>query len=243
MSLARKLLAPSAGGGFSPADLFTGGEEGAYYEPDDLSTLFQNSNGTGAVTADGDPVAYLGDKSGNGYHATTTVTGERPLYKEDVSGYSYLLFDGTDDLLEISSLDLDTKTWDVLCAYKPSGNDFILANRAGDNNPWLGIGQNGNTNAVVPNNVTQNYYYVDNVLGTGTNRDNQFDDAQLGNVILFNASISAVFSPLGIGDYNNSGNFTVPGDVYFYFIREGTLTSDERADLTTYAAAKLGVTL
>ncbi|PJK29972.1 hypothetical protein [Minwuia thermotolerans] len=45
------------------AFLFAGGEEGAWYDPSDLSTLFQDSVGTTPVTADGDPVGLMLDKS------------------------------------------------------------------------------------------------------------------------------------------------------------------------------------
>jgi len=48
---------------FSPADLFTGGVQGAWYAPDDFSTLFQDSAGTTPVTAVEQPVGLMLDKS------------------------------------------------------------------------------------------------------------------------------------------------------------------------------------
>lgn len=55
----------SGGGGalFSPADLFASGEQGAWFDPSDLSTMFQDSTGTTPVTADGQPVGLILDKS------------------------------------------------------------------------------------------------------------------------------------------------------------------------------------
>jgi len=50
-------------GGFSPALLFAGGEPGVWYDPSDLSTLFQDSAGTTPVTAAGQTVALMLDKS------------------------------------------------------------------------------------------------------------------------------------------------------------------------------------
>jgi len=47
--------------------LFANSEQGAWYDPSDLSSLFVNSDGTGAVTV-GDSVGYIKDKSGNGNH-------------------------------------------------------------------------------------------------------------------------------------------------------------------------------
>jgi hypothetical protein len=50
-------------GGFSPASLFAGGAEGAWFDPSDLTTLFQDSAGTTPVTAAGQPVGRMLDKS------------------------------------------------------------------------------------------------------------------------------------------------------------------------------------
>ena len=48
---------------FNPIDLFAAGEQGAWYDPSDLSTMFQDSAGTTPVTADGQPVGLILDKS------------------------------------------------------------------------------------------------------------------------------------------------------------------------------------
>ena len=50
---------------FSPLTLFNGGEQGAWYDPSDFSTLFQNSSGTTPVTAVDQPVGLILDKSKN----------------------------------------------------------------------------------------------------------------------------------------------------------------------------------
>jgi hypothetical protein len=51
------------GGGFSPAVLFAAGEQGAWYDPSDITTLFQDNAGTTPVTAAGQSVAIMLDKS------------------------------------------------------------------------------------------------------------------------------------------------------------------------------------
>lgn len=48
---------------FSPASLFTSGVQGAWYDPSDYSTLFQDSAGTTPVTAVEQPVGLMLDKS------------------------------------------------------------------------------------------------------------------------------------------------------------------------------------
>lgn len=47
---------------FNPASLFAAGENGAWYDPSDLSTLYQDAAGTIPVTADGQPVGLALDK-------------------------------------------------------------------------------------------------------------------------------------------------------------------------------------
>ena len=48
---------------FSPSDLFAAGEQGAWYDPSDLTTMFQDRAGTTPVTADGQTVGLILDKS------------------------------------------------------------------------------------------------------------------------------------------------------------------------------------
>lgn len=50
---------------FSPALLFAGGEVGAWFDPSDITTLFQDSAGTTPVTAVEQPVGLILDKSKN----------------------------------------------------------------------------------------------------------------------------------------------------------------------------------
>lgn len=86
---------------FSPMTLFTGGKQGAWYDPSDLSTLFQDAAGTIPVTANGDPVGMIKDKSGNGKHATQTISASRPTYQTD-GILHWLKLDGADDYLEFN---------------------------------------------------------------------------------------------------------------------------------------------
>lgn len=85
-------------GGFNPAAvLFGAGEQGGWYDPSDISTLFQDTAGTVPVTAAGQTVARINDKSGRGNHLTQATAASRPQYQIDALGLPYLLFDGTDD--------------------------------------------------------------------------------------------------------------------------------------------------
>jgi hypothetical protein len=57
-----RALGEGCGGGFSPAMLFTAGEQGGWWDPSDLSTMYQDSAGTTPVTAVGQPVGMILDK-------------------------------------------------------------------------------------------------------------------------------------------------------------------------------------
>lgn len=85
--------------GFSPNMLFAAGEQGMWLDPSDPSTLFQDTAGTTPVTAAGQSVARINDKSGRGNNATQSTAGSRPTYQIDSTGRGFLLFDGSDDWL------------------------------------------------------------------------------------------------------------------------------------------------
>lgn len=89
------------GDAFNPLSLFAGGEQGFWYDPSDFSTLFQDAAGTTPVTALGQPVGLVLDKSGRGNHATQSTALSRPTLQQDSTGRYYLSFDGTDDFLSV----------------------------------------------------------------------------------------------------------------------------------------------
>lgn len=96
-----------SGAGFSPISLFGAGEQGVWYDPSDLSTLFQDAAGTIPVTAAGQPVGMMMDKSGGGNHATQSTATSRPILQSS-DGKWYLAFDGVDDGMVTGNIDLST---------------------------------------------------------------------------------------------------------------------------------------
>ena len=65
--------------------LFAASEPGAWYDPSDMSTLFQDSAGSTPVTAVEQPVGRMLDKSGRGNHATQATTTKRPVLSRRVN--------------------------------------------------------------------------------------------------------------------------------------------------------------
>jgi len=70
---------------YSPAGLFSAGEQGAWYDPSDMSTMFQDPAGTTPVTGMEQPVGRILDKSGRGNHATQTTATSRPVLSARVN--------------------------------------------------------------------------------------------------------------------------------------------------------------
>lgn len=87
-----------------PDQLFRAGEVGIWYDPSDLSTLFQDAAGTTPVTDVEQPVGLMLDKSGGGHNATQSTAAARPVLRQDVSGAYYLAFDGIDDYMVVNGL-------------------------------------------------------------------------------------------------------------------------------------------
>lgn len=70
---------------FDPVTFFAASEVGAWYDPSDLSTLYQDSAGTTPVTAVEQPVGLMRDKSGRGNHATQPTAASRPVLSARVN--------------------------------------------------------------------------------------------------------------------------------------------------------------
>lgn len=77
IKLTARLLSSS-----SPAALFANGEQGVWYNPSDISTLFQDSAGTTPVTAPGQTAGLMLDNSKNGVGSNGTYSRNQYLYTE-----------------------------------------------------------------------------------------------------------------------------------------------------------------
>lgn len=86
--------------------LFANGEQGFFYDPNDLSTMFQDAAGSVPVTAAGQPVGLILDKSGRNNHAFQTASASRPILRQNaITGAYYLELDGSDDFFVTNSID------------------------------------------------------------------------------------------------------------------------------------------
>jgi autotransporter-associated beta strand protein len=112
-----------------------------HLDASDASSLFAISDGTGAITASGQPVGYWGDLTGNNKPAKQATLANRPTYTNNVAdfnGRAVLQFDGVDDditsLLDINPTNLPNMT--IMIVYKQldkSGNAGLWGH---DNTGW-----------------------------------------------------------------------------------------------------------
>ena len=101
--------------------LFSNNEQGFYYDPNDLSTMFQDAAGTIPVTAAGQPVGLMLDKSGRGNHARQTTSASRPIFEQKpILGANFV----TDSTLA------EPSKWNIRVAsgVSVSGNKLIFNN-------------------------------------------------------------------------------------------------------------------
>lgn len=137
--------------GFSPLSLFTASEQGVWYDPSDLSTMFQDTAGTVPVTAAGQSVGLVLDKSQglalgselvtNGTFDTNT-TGWSPFSSATLSAVSGRLqvvttgFAGADQTVAVSSavsfvrfdFDVQAGAAEIVVQVYNAGLDVLLFN-------------------------------------------------------------------------------------------------------------------
>lgn len=238
--------------------LFADGKQGAWYDPSDLSTMFKDAAGTIPVTTNGDPVGRMLDKSGNGNHATQTVSASRPIYKTD-GILHWLKFDGVDDYFESNKL------------VPYDGNSLYIATALKINNLSTGGIFRFKDNDVDENVVSANY--LEEYIGSGgkylvqrrpsfiviSNREQRYPESAcvswvsngatfkhqiIPNNSILNKGVIALSSgdvKLGVGVGLSGGKMV--GNVYGFIWVSSVITDIERDKANAYLANKAGVTL
>lgn len=251
---------------FSPADLFQSGENGAWYDPSDLSTLYQDAAGTIPVTATGQPVGLVLDKSGRNTHAMQTTSTARPTYQTDGTLH-WLNFDGVDDFLVtlantpgsnvaqiisgmrvsgtglgiVAELGNDTASGDLRTYVSGTTNTFVAGLRGPS-----GTGGQATSTRTIPYSAV----FFANINGAGFNLNNQIllrtngaDDegATFGGY----PGVVSAFStnPIYIGRRTGTA-FPLNGRIYGLIVRFGDeLSFDDRAKTEAYLGGKSGVVI
>mgnify|MGYP003641774913 CR=1 FL=1 len=236
---------------FGVNSLFANDEEGAWYDPSDLSTLFQDSAGTTPVTTAGQPVGLMLDKSGRDNHATQATAAARPTYQTG-AGLHWLAFDGVDDVLRVDGT--SSKDWTIAAgittlgavntsapmysAYTAGSNRVIISPNDGaagsggfrlfENTGNLisedGPDLTGTAVVYAIRSVTLDHSARRNGVSVGTSNDSRDVD----------------FFPAAIGSYPQASNHG-ESNIFGLVVVEGAVAA--LSDLEQYLATKSGVTL
>jgi hypothetical protein len=269
MGIGLSLLGLGLGGaGLYPGTLFAAGEQGAWYDPSDFATMFQDSAGTTPVTAVEQPVGLILDKSGRGNHAIQATAASRPVLKQDASGNYYLNFDGVDDGLATGSIDFSATDKMTVWAGVHKASDAGMAILA-----ELGVRGSvpGSLSITAPDGASASYgAYLDNV--TVAQRGMTTFAAPVSNVLAVGFNLAAVTiatqitprvngatptltdagAPTSSGNFGNlplyiarRGSALLPfnGRLYSLIVRGAASSAAQIASAERYVGARSGVSL
>ncbi len=252
---------------WSPLTLFAASEVGVWYDPSDFSTMFQDSAGTTPVTAVGDPVGKILDKSGNLKHATQATAASRPILRNDGTNY-YLEFDGVDDSLATAAIDFSATV---------DGSFFAGFRKNSDSNTKVIVETStsysgGGFIVTAPDSTAANYGFAMRAIEGNVSRVSTTFTAPVTNVLSCNfvgAPTSSALkilpringvvptlttpagtftqkvfqnAPLYIGSRAGT-TFFANGRIYSLTVLGRTATALEIAAAEAYVAGKSGVTL
>lgn len=224
---------------WSPLMLFDGGQNGAWFDPSDMSALFQDTAGTIPVTSIGQPVGMMLDKSGNNNHSMQGDASARPTLQQDVNGKYFLNGDGVNDSMDFGNI-TNTNTFAV--AYHSlsalGGTVGVFAGNTGNN----GIMRAGGTLRMYPGGLTTGVNGLDGpktIIGTSDGIDNRCTimpgDVDVSIENTSNNFISGRIFRVGTSAARATGNF-YGGVILTYVIGD-----DDRSRLHHWMSLKTGI--
>ena len=87
----------------SPADVFLPGDQGAFFDVSDITSMNTLVDGSGVVPSLGEGVQRILDKSGNNNHAVQG-NAQSPDLQQDAGGNYFLRYNGNNDQLTVSGV-------------------------------------------------------------------------------------------------------------------------------------------
>lgn len=241
----RALLAQLVGLGplatsFDPATLFASSEQGAWWDPSDLSTMSQDSAGTTPASV-GQPVGRITDKSGRGNHFTQPTTSFKPILRNSGSLY-WLEFDGFDDHLICSGSFAGMATGsNLLMAVQvpTSDGNAILFNHA-TGTPFFGCMAPGDGG--VAHSAAGSVTYTVNRVPTANDQRGTLHTAVTGATAKVLSASNIDFTGFTTPHFSSFAGWEVTGNLYGIIAHDG-LSGAQITNAETYLAGKAGITL
>lgn len=232
---------------FSPADI--AGLK-AWWDFGDAATLFTDTARTTPITADGDSVAGVTDKSGTGHHLSQATSVTRPTYKTSIqNGLSIARFDGIQDNMILSpsesagnwtffvAIKDPTPTTGTARAFFDTATGRLIISHLANSTPQLGY-YDGTWRNIA--NVATGAQILTWVLDSANNSDVFRNGTNLG---------SAAYTQRGMGgntrimsDNPGTSQFT-GGDLCEMLIYSGALAQADTERVGNYLATRWGITL
>lgn len=156
----------TASSGFDPADLFTGSEEGATYDPSDSSTIFEERTSPTTTPGTGDPVGTIQDRSGNGHDLVADSDSGRPL----LTAANLMDFQNS-GWLQNTTLDMSgwTDMTYLITFEAPSTEDAAVIVSSDSSSEYAGFFDDNNGNNVFSSGAGTPTFHTDNSAAWTTN--------------------------------------------------------------------------
>jgi lysophospholipase L1-like esterase len=212
-----------------------------WLDPSDMTTLYQDRAGTTLVTAVGQNVGKMLDKSGNGWHRVAATDGQRGILRQDGNGKYYI----EHTVAANTALAGAISGWGASMAF---GAVFQSASAANNHVLWtktpssdfIGARQSGNTSA--PDSIASDVATMLNGVKLSPNTRAQLFTDTGTNLLLEEDLLCDVsgWADISIGGYGSG--FAFGGSFYGALVYQPA-TPAEVALARTYLAGLAGLTV
>lgn len=229
------------GGAFTPARLFRGGVQGAWFDPSDFSTMFQDSAGTTPVTAVGQPVGKILDKSGNGNHAIQATAANRPVLQQDANGRYYLAFNGTNSAIAMSGSFVWNGQSFFMALAEQGASQWVPAwNSADQTNGYILAAASGSASVTAFAGTATTTDYVNGVQVSPQTRGSLYTLESTKTVVA--SSYPFTYTGTGGVEFGGYPSFMLKANVYGIIMVAG-VTSDQARKINAWLGRKAGLSL
>jgi hypothetical protein len=259
--------------GFNPLSLFANGEQGVWYDPSDLTTVFQPDGTTptvpwvSGVVTDANRVGKIVDKSRASpqYDLIQTTATKCPTLVSD-NGLYYLDFDGTDDgMRTTANIPFGTNSVQEMSVFAAAQKDTAgvvqniaeLSNNLGSQdgvfrlfytagNIWRSVQKGDVANTLQSTVITDN---PDKIVMTSVASISAPSHLLRIDGSLINSNTNSLGNgpytdqPLSIGSRAGGTASKLDGRIYGIIVRGKVSTANEISSVEKYLADKSGVTL